>query len=158
MGRPKTTDVVSRMIEANNEVLLRKIASMMGGTPDRVEALPTTSGTLPTNATPRTRVQVGKREKVERIPEGGYADRYVVVPANAGGEALPKGVSNEILEANYNIYFYRNSDGESVAPHPQARALLKAARFTYAGTFKRWYGRKSELPKEFASGVRSKRA
>jgi len=184
MGRPKTRDVVVEILnERLPSILDAAIARAMGASAPaapvvaRVEAPVVTHRTEALPKAGMRKVSAPVERKVlsggEKTPEGGYADTFEVVPGNAPGEPRIKGISEEILASNVNIYFWRSTDGVSVKPVPQARELLNtptqyvnlrgvtvAARFTFTknGGPARWYGPATILPEYFRAGMVARRS
>ena len=159
MSRPKTRDVVSQMISDNNKVLLAQIQALM----------PTAAATVAPKATSfqagrqrDRKVAAGQEGKVEKAPVGGYADRFLVVAANRSDQPRPTTkygkISEEILAANFNVYFWRSRDEVSVKPPAQIREALKAAGYGFTARpngAARWYGKATSLPASLKDGIES---
>jgi len=149
MARPKTTDVVRREIEAMIPSIVAQIAQAMSNkSAPQVQA-------IKASASPKMATRVVAATAGEKVPEGGYADCYEVRSASLGTEARPPRGPEAVLENNFNVYFWRESDGQSVKPVAQVREMLKAAGYQYAGRFHRWYGNKANLPATLKGGIKS---
>ena len=164
MARPKTRDVVREEIAAMTPALAEAIAKILGANPQATVArIAPAPKVEPRRTVAPTRVAGAKRERVEKAPEGGYADRISVVPADRGDQPRPelrgftKAQVEEILGGNFNVYFYRSSDEKSVKPAKQVRDALIAAGFGFTASHNmpRWYGRRDKLPADFRGAIES---
>ena len=174
MARPTTRSVVREEIAALTPALAEAIAKILGANVQTVSARVVAAPAIQPAARkaavepvfqPKARPQRGtwaKRERIEKAPEGGYADRVTVVPSNRGDQPRPsiRGFSSaqieEILSQNVNVYFFRSSDDVSIQPVKQVRDELLAAgfRFTMAPRgFARWYGPLAKLPATFKGAI-----
>ena len=161
MSRPKTRDVVAQMISDNNKVLLEQIQALMGNRPPAPAEGPEATGFQAGRRRDR-KVAAGQEGKVEKAPEGGYADRFLVVAANRSDQPRPTTrygkISEEILAANFNVYFWRSRDEVSVKPPAQIREALKAAGYGFTARpngAARWYGKATSLPASLKDGIES---
>ena len=170
MARPTTRSVVREEIASLTPALAEAIAKILGAQPSAVVARTVAAPTMQPMARKAPAAEMTlKREsavdgvvrvRVEKAPEGGYADRVTVVPANRADQPRPsiRGFSaaqvEEILAANVNVYFFRASDDVSCKPVKQVRDTLIAAGFgftTKAGA--RWYGAAAKLPSMFKDAI-----
>ena len=169
MARPTTRSVVREEIAALTPALAEAIAKILGANVATVSARVVAAPAIqpqarkaPTPVAFERKAAAPKRERIEKAPEGGYADRVTVVPGNRGDQPRPsiRGFSaaqiEEILSQNVNVYFFRSSDDVSVQPVKQVRETLLAAgfRFTMAPRgFARWYGPLAKLPSDFKGAI-----